>query len=395
MARPLFTGAHPSIYYPSMDSLGHVVVIGGGIAGASAAHYLASTGRFDRVSLLEAEAQLAHHTTGRSAALLIENYGAGPVRPLTTASLDFFHSPPPDLVDHGLIEPRGIMTVATDPADYDSLDHQMAAGAQIANPVVELSVDEAAVIAPHIVFGPHHRVMWEPTAHSIDVAAVHQAFVRGLKRSGGEVHTSRRVDAARPSADGWTVETTSGELYADMIVNAAGAWGDVVAAAAGIAPVGLRPLKRTAFMVASPFENSAGFPFVAEVEHSWYVGPDGSQFLCSPADEAPSEPCDAKADEIDIARTIEMLNTHTRIGIRSVASHWAGLRTFAPDRAMVVGPDPAHPNFIWCVGQGGTGIQTSPGAGRLVADLATLGMPSSHFADTGLDVRALAPNRFR
>lgn len=378
-----------------MQTLGHVVVIGGGIAGVSAAYYLATSGHCNRVSLLEAESQLAHHTTGRSAALLIENYGAGPVRPLTTASLDFFHSPPADLVDHAVIEPRGIMTIATGPADYELLDEQLAAGAHITRPVVELAVADAARIAPHIVFGPDHRVMWEEHAHSIDVAAVHQTFVRGLKRAGGEIHTARRVDAARPTNDGWLVETTTGDLDADVLVNAAGAWGDIVATAAGIRPVGLQPLKRTAFMVASPFEDSAGFPFVAEVKHSWYLGPDGSQFLCSPADEAPSEPCDARADEIDIARTIDMVNEHTRLGIRSVASHWAGLRTFTADRAMVIGPDPDHPNFIWCVGQGGTGIQTSPGAGRLVADLATTGMPSEHFAATGLDVAALAVERLR
>ncbi|MDA8848253.1 FAD-binding oxidoreductase [bacterium] len=378
-----------------MQSLGHIVVIGGGIAGASSAYYLAASGRFDRVSLLEAEAQLAHHTTGRSAALLIENYGAGPVRPLTTASLDFFHSPPADLVDHPVIEPRGIMTIATRTADYDLLDEQLADGAHIANPVVELPLDQAAEISPHIVFGPEHRVMWEHYAHSIDVAGVHQAYVRGLKRAGGEIHTSRRVDAARPSHHGWLVETTTGDLQADIVVNAAGAWGDVVAVAAGIAPVGLQPLKRTAFMVPSPFAESASFPFVADVQHAWYLGPDGSQFLCSPADETPSEPCDARADEVDIARTIDKLNVHTRLGIRSVASHWAGLRTFAPDRAMVIGPDPDQPNFIWCVGQGGTGIQTSPGAGRLVADLTTTGTPSAHFAETGLDTSALAPGRLR
>lgn len=377
-----------------MSSLGHVCVIGGGIAGVSAAYYLARSERFERITLVEAEPQLAHHTTGRSAALLIENYGAAPIRPLTTASLTFFHRPPAELVDHALIEQRGIVTVATSEADYGEFDQQLAAGALIDHPVVELSLEDAAKLAPHIVVGPGHRVMYEEYAHSIDVAAVHQAFVRGMKRCGGEIHTARRVDAARPSGHGWQVETTAGDLYADMLVNAAGAWGDVVAASAGISPVGLEPKRRTAFMVSSAFEGSASFPFVADVNNSWYVGPDGNQFLCSPADETPSEPCDARADELDIARTIDQLNLHTRLNIRSVASHWAGLRTFVADRSMVIGADTNHPNFIWCVGQGGTGIQTSPGAGRLVADLATTGRPSEAFADTGLDAEALSPLRF-
>jgi D-arginine dehydrogenase len=376
-------------------SPGHVVVVGGGIAGVSAAYYLIKSGNCDRVSLLEAEDQLAHHTTGRSAALLIENYGAGPIRPLTTASLDFFHSPPAELVDHDLIEKRGILTFSNGPDDDATFDQQLRDGAKTTHPVVEISRGEAEELAPHILFRPQDRLMWEPYAHDIDVAATHQAFVRGFVRSGGEIHTARRVDAARPNGDQWIVETTEGDLDADVIINAAGAWGDVVAQAAGVRPVGLQPLKRTAFMVPSPFADSTSFPVVGELHHAWYLRPDGAQFMCSPADETPSEPCDARADEIDIARTIDMINERTRLAIRSVASHWAGLRTFAPDRAMVIGPDPAQSNFIWCVGQGGTGIQTAPAAGRLVADLVTTGCPSAHFDGTSLDTAALSAARFR
>jgi D-arginine dehydrogenase len=347
------------------------------------------------VLLLETEGQLAFHSTGRSAALFIENYGPGPVRPLTTASLDFFHNPPSDLVDHPLISPRGILTIATEPTDYAQLEHELRNGAAATKPVVEIDLSDAAELAPHIVFGPEHRVMWEANAYDIDVAGLHQAYVRGFRRSGGEVFTSRRLDAAQRMGSRWTLETTTGPVEADVIVNAGGAWGDQVAASAGIAPVGLSPRKRTAFMVSSPFPDSAHYPFVAEVHHSWYLGPDGNQFLCSPADEAPSEPCDAKADELDIARTIEMINANTRLGIRSVNSHWAGLRTFAPDRSMVVGPDPTDPTFIWCVGQGGTGIQTSPGAGQLIADLVVSGQPGPLFDDIDLDQAALLPDRLR
>lgn len=378
----------------TMTGMGHVVVVGGGIAGVTAAFHLLDSQRCDRVTLIEAEAQLAHHTTGRSAALLTENYGAGPVRPLTTASLDFFHHPPSDLVDHDVIHPRGIMTVATAAEDHATLDEQLAAGAQTTHPVTEIDLGEAAELAPHIVFGPDHRVMWEAHAFDIDVAAVHQAFVRGIRARGGDIQTARRLDAARRTSNGWTVETTTGPLAADVLVNAAGAWGDVVAEAAGVRPIGLRPLKRTAFMVNSPFENSAHFAFVAEVHHRWYLRPDGTQFMCSPADEVPSEPCDARADEVDIARTIDHLNEHTLLAIRSVNSHWAGLRTFAPDRAMVIGRDPDQPDFVWFVGQGGTGIQTAPGAGRLLADVLTRGAPGASFDGTGLDPAALAAERF-
>jgi len=372
-----------------------VVVIGGGIAGVSAAYYLALSGACDSITLVEQEAQLAFHTTGRSAALLIENYGAGPLRPLTTASLDFFHNPPPELVDHGLIEKRGILTMATSPDAYSYLDTELRQGQSNQNPVVEINVAHAAELAPHVTFGDDYRIMWEEHAFDIDVAALHQAFVRGFRRAGGQIETSKRVDAATRDGSAWSVETNAGTLRADYVVNAAGAWGDQVAERAGIAAIGLAPLRRTAFMVSSPFEDSATFPTVAEVHHNWYLRPDGNQFMCSPADETPSEPCDARAEEIDIARTIEMINEHTTLGIRSINSQWAGLRTFSPDRSMVIGPDPAEASFIWCVGQGGTGIQTAPGAGQLVADLLLHGEPGRELIAAGVDPVRLSAERFR
>ena len=372
-----------------------IVVIGGGIAGVSAAYYLATSGVAARITLVEAEATLAFHTTGRSAALLIENYGAGPIRPLTTASLDFFHNPPDGLVDQPLVEPRGILTMATEAHHFGQLEAELERGQGAQQDIIEIDVDEAKQLAPHVRVGDDYRFMWEEHAFDIDVAAMHQAYVRGFRAAGGTITTSRRVDAAAQLDNGWQVETSDGPLHADWIVNAAGAWGDLVAESAGVQPVGLQPLKRTAFMVPSPIDNSAALPAVAEVHHDWYIRPDGVQFMCSPADEIPSEPCDAKADEIDIARTIDALNQHTLLNIRTVTSHWAGLRTFGPDRSMVIGPDPDHPTFVWCVGQGGTGIQTAPGAGRLVADLVSGGAPGAALLDAGVDPAPLSPLRLR
>lgn len=372
----------------------HVAVIGGGIAGASAAYSLANAGVFDRVTLLEAESQLAQHTTGRSAAMLTENLGAEAIRPLTTASLDFLHNPPSELVDRPLLDPRGVMTVAP-PEGGELLDEMLIEGQTGTHPIIEMDVDEARNLAPHIRFTSEHRVMWEEHAFDIDVAALHQAFIRGLRANGGDIATSHRVDSARPDGDRWTLDTTQGPVHADVVVNAAGAWGDVVAERAGVLPVGLQPKRRTAFMVKSPFDDSSTYPFVVDSLHSWYLRPDGSQFMCSPADEVPSEPCDARAEEIDIARSIDLINEKTFLAIRSITSNWAGLRTFGPDRAMVIGADPDRPNFVWCVGQGGTGIQTAPGAGRLVADLIVQGEPSQQFDGTGLDLAGLLPDRFR
>ena len=371
-----------------------VVVVGGGIAGVSAAHALLALDPGLQVVLIEAEGQLAQHTTGRSAAQLIENYGAVATRPLTTASLDFLRTPPPDLVDGPLLGPRPLLTVGR-PDQTASIARTLAEGRAVSDSITELDPDEAVRLFPVLRRDRVERAVLEPDAADIDVAGLHQAFVRGFRRLGGTIRTSARVDAALADGRGWRVETTDGDLAADVIVNAAGAWGDVVAERAGVSPIGLQALRRTACMVTGP-EGSSGWPLLADADHEWYVKPDGPQLLCSPGDETASEPCDAKPEELDVALAIERVNENTTLAIRSVNSAWAGLRTFAPDRAMVIGPEPGRPDFVWCVGQGGTGIQTAPGAGRLVADLVVRGRPEpERFDAVGLDLPGLLPDRFR
>ncbi len=369
-------------------------MIGGGIAGISAAYALLDLAPELDVVLVEAEAQLAQHTTGRSAAQLIENYGAAAIRPLTTASLDFLRAPPADLVDGALLSPRPLLTIGR--ADQDqSISRTLAEGRNVSDTITEVDPAEAFRLLPALRQDRVHRAVLEPDAADIDVAGLHQAFVRGFRRLGGSIRTSARIDTAVADGTGWRVETTDAHLGADVIVNAAGAWGDVVAERAGVAPIGLEALRRTACMVTGP-DGSARWPLLADADHEWYVKPDGPQLLCSPGDETPSEPCDAKPEELDVALAIERVNEHTTLGIRSVNSAWAGLRTFAPDRSMVVGPEPDRPAFVWCVGQGGTGIQTAPGTGRLVADLVVGGHPDpTCFDPVGLDLAGLLPDRFR
>jgi D-arginine dehydrogenase len=281
-------------------------------------------------------------------------------------------------------------------ADQDAVIQQTLDEGRAINPTIrEITVDEAARLFPPLRTEGLARAVLEPDSADIDVAALHQTFVRGFRRAGGTIVTGDPVRALEPDGDGWRVRHDGGEHHADVVVNAAGAWGDLVAASAGVAPVGLRPLRRTVFMVRSPYPDSAPWPLVADAEHGWYLKPDGPQFLCSLADETLSDPCDAKPLEEDVALAIERINAATTLGIRSVASTWAGLRTFAPDRAMVIGPDPLAPSFVWLVGQGGTGIQTAPGVGRLIADLVLTGRPGPTFDGTGLDLAALAPDRFR
>jgi D-arginine dehydrogenase len=371
-----------------------VVVIGGGIAGVSAAYALSRHPARPVVTVIEAERQLAYHTTGRSAAQLIENYGTGPTRALTKASLDYFHHPPEGLVDHPLLEPRGLLSVAGS-GQSAAFEQALSEGIAVNPTIAEVSPAGAAALFPALRVERIERAMYEPGSTDIDVAALHQSFVRGVTAAGGTITTSWRARKIRPGGSGWLISTSGGQLGADVVVDAAGAWGDEVASLAGLAGIGLKPLRRTAFMVASNHENSNQWPLVADIEHRWYVKPDGRQHLCSPADETPSAPCDAKPAEIDVARAIDLINEATTLGIRSVRSSWAGLRTFSPDRTMVIGPDPEHAGFVWCVGQGGTGIQTAPAAGQLLADLTLDGRPGPTFDAVDLDLDQLLPHRFR
>ncbi len=373
-----------------------IAVIGGGIAGVSAAAALVANPARPDVVLLEAEDQLAKHTTGRSAAQLIENYGADAVRPLTTASLSYFRSPPERHCPTPLLKKQPVLTVGR-PDQDDLMEARLAEGLRSTLDIGEISPAEAGRLFPPLKTERLSKVIIESGSSDIDVAALHQSFVRAFVDGGGRVETLARVDAAtRPDAGRpWIVETATGAHEVDIVVNAAGAWGDVVAARAGVEPVGLTPKRRTAFMVTSHWEDSQDWPMAADAELDWYLKPDGRQFLCSPADETPSEPVDARPEEIDIAMAIERINEATTLDIRSVRSSWAGLRTFAPDGAMVIGTDPADPSFVWCVGQGGTGIQTAPGAGQLLADLCLDGRPGPTFDGIDLDLAGLAPDRFR
>lgn len=371
-----------------------IAVVGGGIAGASAAYYLASATPEVDVVLLEAESQLAVHTTGRSAALLLENDGTRSIRSLVQASVDFLRDPPEELVEVPIVTPREVIHVGG-LKQGDSIDRLLAENASGVIPTVEISLEDAIARFPALNPNAIDRVALDSGAGDIDVHGLHQAYIRGLRRAGGRVATSHRVDAAVVDGDRWRVETTGDDLIVDVVVNAAGAWGDLVAERAGVMPVGLEPRRRTAFSVNGPTPEVAAWAMVADVDLQFYVKPDGPQLLCSLAEENPSEPCDARHDEADVALAIDRINRATTLGIRAVNSAWTGLRTFTTDRSMVIGPEPELPSFIWCVGQGGTGIMTSPGVGRLVSDLVIEGKPSSCFDKTGLILADVSPDRFR
>ena len=364
-----------------------VVVIGGGIAGVSVGHFLAEAGL--DVTLVEREPQLASHTTGRSAAVLYESYGSRSNQRLTAASLGFFRSPPEGLVDVPLVSRRGVLLVAG-PSQIESLRAEESHGVGL-QPV---SPAEAGSMVPVLRTELLGGALVEPQAADLDVAGIHQAFVRGMRRSGATIRTSSPVQALVRSNGRWTVHVPEAAIVTPVVVNAAGAWCDVIAEMAGVEPIGLVPLRRTAFMVPGRSEWS-DWPAVVDVDQRWYFKPDGEQLLCSPAEEQPSPPCDARPREVDIALAIERINRATTLDIRTVRSSWTGLRSFVADRSMVIGFDRTADGFFWLAAQGGTGIQTSPGAGHLAAALIAIGEPPDDLRQHGVRPEDYSPERLR
>jgi D-arginine dehydrogenase len=342
-----------------------VVVVGAGIAGVSVAYELAATAS---VLLLEREREPAYHTTGRSAAMFLASYGGPDVRPLNLASRALF-----DAVGT-LLTPRPLLWVA-------AADRQADLAALTALDPGLRALDDAEVARLCPVLRPEWRggALLEAGAMEIDVLGLHQHYLGGARRRGVEVRLTAPVRGGRREDGRWILDTPSGAVRADVVVNAAGAWADDVATRLGLAPVGLRPLRRTA-AVARASGVDPTWPLVSDVAESFYFRPEGTGVLVSPADETPSEPCDARPDDLDVARALDNVNAATTLGLRSVRTAWAGLRTFAPDRNPVVGPDPAEPSFVWLAGQGGYGIQTAPALARLAADSVTGGAVPAAFA---------------
>lgn len=343
-----------------------VLIVGGGMAGVSLGFELSA----DRsVGLLEMEATLAFHTTGRSAATFLESYGGPQIRALTISSRVFLENPP-ETFESVLLRPLPLLFVA--PEGRGDLLRQLQADVSLLVPDVRLvDADEARGLNPLLAPGYAELAMLEPRAMEIDVHAVHQGFVRGMRRRKGEIRTSTKVAGASYCDGLWTLTDAQGERFqAPVVVNAAGAWADEVAGLAGVSPVGIMPLRRTIFMLAAPGGvDTSRLPLTGDIDGTWYVKPEGPQLLCSPADEVLQPPSDARPDEIQIARALDVINAATTIGSRHVRSAWAGLRNFVPDRVPVVGFEPLAEGFFWFAGQGGYGIQTAPAMARAGAAL--------------------------
>ena len=368
------------------------LVCGAGIAGASIACELAAHGR---VLVCEQEDHPGYHTTGRSAAMYIESYGAAPIRLLTAASRAFFDAPPPGFTDHPLLTARGCLTVAGE-GQSPSLAAQAREIEATGTRWREVSAAQALAMAPVLRPGAVAAGLFEPDACDIDTASLHGGYLRLARARGAEFRNRSRVERLDRAGEVWTARLSGGDVaQARVIVNAAGAWCDQVAALAGAAPLGLAPMRRTAVIIDPPAEMAIGaWPSVIDADGAWYFKPEAGRILVSPCDEIPSEPVDAAPEEIDIALCIDRLQKAADIPVTRIVRAWAGLRTFAPDRVPVIGYDPDLDGFFWCAGQGGYGMQTAPAAAQLAAARALRGPTPADIADRGVIASAYDPGRF-
>ena len=342
-----------------------VIVVGAGIAGATAAAHLALT---HKVALIEAEEAAGYHSTGRSAAIWIQNYGPPDVQALTGASRSFFEAPPPGFTDSPIMAQRAVVFLA--PSEQTAhLNQLLTAGIGLK----EISIPALRERVPALRPGYAVAAAIEEDAFDMDVAALHQGFLRQLRSLGGTLALRSRAGRLERSGGIWHVEVTGGAVFqAPIVVNAAGAWGDIVAEHAGVAKLGLQPKRRTGVIIDPAPYLPEHWPMLNDVDHTWYCRAEArTKLMVSPADETDMPAQDIQPDELDVAIAIDHMQQALDIEVRRVEHSWAGLRTFTPDRSLAIGWDAKAEGFFWAVGQGGYGIQTAPAAGRLVADLVT------------------------
>lgn len=361
-----------------------VAIIGSGIAGVGLAAQIAGD---CRVTILEQESRPAYHSTGRSAAIFIRNYGNAPIRALSRASVAFFEAPDAALFASPLISQRGLLYVANEegmPHHQELLDQ--------ADGMQAIAVDEAISMVPILKREWVVAAAYEHDAQDIDVHALQEGWLRKARASGMTLWTDAPLTKAEHSGGKWLIETPKGRLRADVIVNAAGAWADTVAQNCGLPGLGVQPMRRSIAVLPGPDNlDISRWPLVSDSADGWYCKPEAGKIYVSPSEEIPVEPHDAFVDDMILAEGLDRFEQATTYSVTRVERSWAGLRSFAPDRTPIAGFDDRADGFFWLAGQGGYGIQTSPALSRLAGQLIRRLQPEGDVAGV---VAALSPNRF-
>lgn len=366
-----------------------VIVIGAGIAGASIAWFLAPHAR---VVVLERESFAGFHTTGRSAAHFSESYGSPQVRALSRATRPFLEHPPEGFCAHPILQRRGALVIGS-AAQAERVREEFEAVRRFTPSLTLLDGEQIAALVPVLRPEAAAVAFLEPDSADIDVNELHQGFLRGAKAQGVSVHLDTRVHAIRREGGDWVVNE---QWRAPLVVNAAGAWADALAELAGVTTIGLEPRRRSAFTFAAPEGvDAAGWPFVVDIDETFYFKPDAGLLLGSAANADPTHPHDVQPEEYDIALGIHRIEEATTMTIRRPSRTWAGLRSFVGDGDLVGGFAPDAPGFFWLAAQGGYGIQTSAAMAEACASI-VLGKPMpAHLVEAGITAEMLGPGRLR
>lgn len=332
------------------------LIIGGGIAGISAAARLSHLGR---VTLLEAEDHLAHHASGRSAALYEPFYGPPPVVALSAASGIYLRE-----ANGGVLSPRGVMIVAGE-SDHDAFARDCSKLS-----LREIPFDQALSRVPILRKDSLSLAAYGDHAEDIDTDLLIQNFLREARSNSAQVVTKARVSKIEKTAAEWILTTASGTYHGAILVNAAGAWVAEIAKLAGVDGPAFQPMRRSMARIPAPGGHDVSrWPMIFGVGETWYAKPDAGALIVSPAEEHPVDPHDAWADDMVLAEGLGRYEECVTEPVTRLLASWAGLRTFSPDRAPVIGFDPVVPDFFWLAGQGGYGFQSAPAASQLVVDL--------------------------
>ncbi len=339
-----------------------ILIIGAGIAGVGVAAALADT---HRVVILERESQPGYHSTGRSAAIFLPNYGNDVIRGLNHASAPMFEQRDVSLFPDPLLTPRGCLTVA-DETGVEAYEGFVRDGTG----VEAISVDHALSMVPILSRDYVRAAAYQHDAQDIDVNALHQGWLRKASALGVKLFTNAEVLSAKRVAGAWHTETAERTFIAKVVVNASGAWADLTAGLFNAKPLGLTPMRRSIAVLPAPDGyDTRNWPLVDDVNETWYLKPDGGRLFVSPCDETPVDPHDAFVDDMILAEGLYRFEQAVTFPVTRVESSWAGLRTFAPDRTPVAGFDSKADGFFWLAGQGGYGIQTAPALAALAAAL--------------------------
>ena len=354
-----------------------IIIIGGGIAGMSAAARLAPHAK---VTILEREERLAYHASGRSAAVFIEDYGNDVVRGLNSASVDYLTH-----ANGGVLSPRGFLLTAKKEDKNDFLEEAKSFVMDHISPL------EAKTKIPLINTDVVGYAAYREDVSDIDTDLFFQNFVKEARTANAEINLNSEATSISSANGKWHVDTKTERFSASILINASGAWADKTAALSGITPLGFMPYRRSIARIPVPggFDPS-DWPLFDEIKERWYAKPDAGQLIVSPADEDPLEPQDTWADDMVLAEGIARFEKMITHPVERMTTNWAGLRTFSPDRSLVIGSAAENRQFFWLCGQGGYGFQTAAAASLLTTDL-ILGRQSELSADL---CAALSPDRF-